>query len=317
MPTPTIRRVSHHIEIDAAPDRVFELLLDAARWPLILGPTLHVEYIERNRTDERLRIWARANDQVRSWESRRYIDQGGRAISFEQVRPAPPAAVMAGRWAVQAGDSLPARLVLDHAYAAVDDRPEDLEWIARATDHNSNAELAGIKAIAEQLATADEATFVFADTVTVAGRPEDVYRFLFEGEAWPERLGHVAAARVTDHGHDVQGLEMETVAPDGSTHSTHSYRVCQRPRYIAYKQTEMPPLLRAHTGRWSLAAEGDTVAVTSEHAVTLNPAAVVPVLGAGARLADARNYVQAALSANSMKTLRAAKAWAESSPVPA
>jgi aromatase len=222
---------------------------------------------------------------------------------------------MSGRWAVQAGRSLPTRLVLDHAYAAIDDRPNDLEWIARATDRNSNAELAGIKAIAEEVQAKVDVSFAFVDTVTVAGHAEDVYQFLFGAEAWSERLAHVAASRVTDHGHAVQALEMETVAPDGSTHSTHSYRVCQWPRYIAYKQTAMPPLLRAHTGRWSLAHNGDIVAVTSEHAVTLNPGAVVPILGPQASLADARDYVQAALSANSMKTLRAAKAWAESSPV--
>jgi aromatase len=312
MLTPTIQRVSHEIEIDATPDQVFELLRDAARWPLILAPTLHVEYLERTPTDERLRIWARANDGVRSWESHRQIDEEARTIGFEQVTPARPVAAMSGRWSVRPGRTLAAWLVLDHAYAAIDDRAEDLEWIARATDRNSTAELAGIKAIAEEQGGA-EASFAFADTVTVAGRAEDVYRFLFEAEAWSTRLGHVAAARVTELGHDVQTLEMDTVAPDGSTHSTHSYRVCQSPRSIAYKQTSMPALLRAHTGRWSLVPDGDHVQVTSEHAVTLAPAAVTTVLGPDASLADARGYVQAALSANSMKTLHAAKAWAESS----
>jgi aromatase len=307
------QRVSHHIEIDAAPDRVFELLLDAGRWPVILSPTLHVEYLERTPTSERLRIWARANDSVRRWESCRRIDAGARVIEFEQVAPAPPAALMAGRWSVEAGETLATRLVLDHRYAAIDDDPDDLAWIERATERNSTSELANLKALAERGDASDDVDFTFADTVSVNGRAEDVYRFIFEADAWSERLGHVAAARVSDEGHDVQGLEMDTVAPDGSKHTTHSYRVCRPHGYVAYKQTAMPPLLHAHIGRWSFIEDGDHVTITSEHTVTLNPEAV-GVLGPETTVADARAYVQGALSANSLKTLTAAKAWAESLP---
>lgn len=311
MPEATTHHVSHHIEVDAPAERVLNLLVDASRWPLILGPTLHVDYLAKTPTDERLHIWARANDDVRSWESHRHIDADAWTVDFEQVTPAPPAAAMSGCWTVEPGEELATRLVLAHSYAAIDDDPAGLQWIAEATDRNSTAELQAMKTVAESLGAFEEATFTFEDEIPVDGSADDVYTFLFEGEAWPERLAHVSEVRLSYHDHDVQGLGMDTVAPDGSTHTTHSYRVCQRPHAIAYKQTETPPLMHAHTGLWTIRTQREGVSVASRHSVTINREAIAAVLGPTADLDDARDYVRSALSANSMKTLLAAQAWAE------
>jgi aromatase len=68
-----------------------------------------------------------------------------------------------------------------------------------------------------------------------------------------------------------------------------------------------------HTGRWSFVETGDgTVAVTSQHTVAINEANIAAVLGEGARLEDAKAYVQSALSTNSLATLGHARAYAES-----
>jgi aromatase len=66
-----------------------------------------------------------------------------------------------------------------------------------------------------------------------------------------------------------------------------------------------------HTGRWTFAESASGVAVTSQHTVVLNTANITAVLGPGAGVTDAREYVRGALSANSRATLGHAKDYAE------
>jgi aromatase len=104
---------------------------------------------------------------------------------------------------------------------------------------------------------------------------------------------------------------MDTKAADGSVHTTESVRVVRGGDRIVYKQTTVPALMSAHTGCWTLVPRGDGVDATSQHTVVVKPEAVEKVLGAGRTVADARTYVQNALSTNSRATLGHAKAYAE------
>ena len=69
-----------------------------------------------------------------------------------------------------------------------------------------------------------------------------------------------------------------------------------------------------HTGRWLIRErDGGGVLVTSRHTVRINPARVPDLLGKDADVPSAQEVVRKALSANSLITLRAAKAFAEGS----
>jgi aromatase len=69
-----------------------------------------------------------------------------------------------------------------------------------------------------------------------------------------------------------------------------------------------------HTGRWLIKErDGAGVSVTSRHTVRINTARVTDMLGPGADVATAREFVRKALSGNSLTTMRAAKAYAEGS----
>jgi aromatase len=304
------REVEHEISIDAPARRVYDLIVDVERWRDIFGPTVHVEYVEKEGNAERIRIWATANDTAKTWVSKRTIDPERHRITFRQERSQHPVGGMGGLWAVEPLSDAACRVRLFHDYFAASDDPADLLWIDAAVDRNSEKELAALKANAE-LSETDQ-LMTFDDAVDVDGSAKDVYDFINEAQLWQERLPHVARVRLQEETPGLQILEMDTRTKDGSVHTTRSVRVCQPYRRIVYKQTVLPALMTLHTGHWLIEERsGGLVSVTSSHTVKVNGSRVTEILGAGADTATAQAYVRGALSANSMATLRLAKAYAE------
>ncbi len=312
----------HTVVVDAPADTVYGLVADVSAWPQVFGPTIHVEVLEEHADEQLLRIWATANDQVRSWTSHRILDSRARTVSFRQVVSAPPVASMGGKWLVEPNDDGGSRVVLLHDYTAVDDDPAAVELIERAVDRNSRAELTALKNAAEQSGGEDGAEdgglrFTFCDSVDVNGSAEDVFAFLDRADLWPERLPHVARIGLEESpsdggGSTVQRMDMDTRSPDGSLHNTMSVRVCFPDRaVIVYKQLRVPVVMSGHTGRWEIEPHGKGVRATSWHTVTLDPEGVRQLLGPEATLAEARAKVRQALGANSTTTLRHAKRFAE------
>ncbi|GIJ60418.1 aromatase/cyclase [Virgisporangium aurantiacum] len=302
------RHTGHEVTIEAPADVVYDIVADVGRWPYAFPPTLHAERVELVGRDERIRIWALANGEVKSWHSRRVLDPDRRRVSFRQEVPAAPVAAMSGEWILRPLDGDRTHVTLTHDYRAVDDDPAGLDWIDRAVDRNSTSELAALARAAT--APAGQA-LDFTDSVEVKGSVADVYEFLYRADAWPERLPHVARVALTEETPGVQTLEMDTGSPDGSTHTTRSVRICWPAGRIVYKQTELPALLGVHTGEWRLTGGPEVVVASSRHVVRIDPTAVPAVLGPDATVDEAAAKVRAALSTNSLTTLRAAKAYAE------
>nr|WP_206442253.1 aromatase/cyclase [Streptomyces boncukensis] len=311
-------RTTHHIDIDASAAAVYGIVADAPAWPVQFAPTLHVERLAGPEEPsaggtERLRIWATANGEAKVWTSRRELDPAQSRIRFRQEVSSPPVAAMSGEWIVEAGAAPgTARLTLLHEFAAVDDDPGDLAWIDRATDENSRAELANIKQLAEGAARSADLDFAFEDSTAVDGDPEAVYRFLREAAAWPDRLPHVSGMRLREEPENIQWMVMDTVAKDGSAHTTESVRVCfPARRRIVYKQLVTPPLMATHIGAWTVVPDGQGARATSWHRIRLNEEAIPRVLGAGATLQSAKDVIRAAVGGNSAATLALAKRFAE------
>ena len=89
-----IHHTEHRIAIDAPVDVVYGLLAEVGRWPRLFGPTVHTEHVERSERSERIRIWATANDEVKTWTSRRELDPDAHRITFRQEVSHPPVASM-------------------------------------------------------------------------------------------------------------------------------------------------------------------------------------------------------------------------------
>ncbi|ANP56021.1 aromatase [Streptomyces griseochromogenes] len=307
----TVREVEHEITVRAAAAEVYRLIAEVENWPRIFPPSVYVDHVERGETEERIRIWATANGTAKNWTSRRTLDPAALRIAFRQEVPAPPVAAMGGTWIIEPLSGEESRVRLLHDYRAVGDDPENLRWIDEAVDRNSRSELASLKENIERVTESAELTFSFEDTVRIGGSAKDVYDFLNEAQLWTDRLPHVGRVVLTEDTPGLQTLEMDTVAKDGSQHTTKSVRVCFPHRRIAYKQITLPALMILHTGYWELAEDGDGVLATSQHTVTLNTANITKILGEAAGVAEAREFVRGALSANSRATLGHAKAYAE------
>ncbi|MEV3993887.1 aromatase/cyclase, partial [Streptomyces sp. NPDC049837] len=173
-----VHRTSHDVEIAAPAAVVYGFIADTERWPLFFPPNVHVERLEFDGTSERLRMWATANGAVKSWTSRRTLDPAARRIEFRQEIPAAPLTGMGGTWIVEELGEGSSRLTLLHDFTVADDRPEDVEWVNRATDTNSRAELGRLKGLAERWGRLDDLVLSFEDSVRVNGPAELVYDFL-------------------------------------------------------------------------------------------------------------------------------------------
>jgi ribosome-associated toxin RatA of RatAB toxin-antitoxin module len=305
------RQVEHQIKVLAPAERVYELIADVTQWPRIFPPTVHIEHVERGTSEERIRLWATANGAVKTWMSRRWLDAGARRVQFRQEVSQPPVAAMGGTWIVEPLTATECLVRLLHDYQAVDDTAENLAWIERAVDRNSNAELAALKSTAELGDDRDDLMMTFEDTVHIAGSARDVYEFIYDATQWARRLPHVARVSLVEDVPNIQLLEMDTRTKDGSVHTTTSVRICFPEDKIIYKQTVLPALMTVHTGRWLLEENAEGVTATSQHTVVIKPSAVASVLGAGKTVADARNFVRTALSTNSLATLGHARSFAE------
>jgi aromatase len=304
--------VEHDITVSAAAADVYRLLAEIENWPRIFPPTVYADYAERSGQEERIRIWATANGDVKNWTSRRVLDPANLRIEFRQEVSAPPVAAMGGTWQIEPVAARQCRVRLRHDYRAIDDDPDGLAWIGQAVDRNSRTELAALKANVEvDDGTSAGRLLSFADTVRIEGSVRDVYDFLNEAQHWEQRLPHVARVDLQEQTPGLQILEMDTRGQDGSTHTTRSVRVCFPYRKIAYKQVTLPALMNLHNGYWQLEADGTGVLATSHHTVVINAENIPAVLGPQADVGRARELVKSSLSTNSRTTLAHAKQYAE------
>lgn len=304
MSGPTEHRTVHTRVVAAPPDVLYGLVADVTRWPVIFGPTVHVEHLERGDRSERFRLWALVNGAVASWTSHRRLDPDARRVEFRQEVSTPPIASMGGDWQFHERADGGTDVVLGHHFTVLDDDAEGVAWVDAALDRNSESELAALGRVAELGHPVDEVVLSFGDVVPVAGTAAAAFEFVDRADLWPERLPHVGRLVLTEEVSGVQHMEMDTVTRDGHTHTTSSVRLCFPPARIVYKQLVPPRLLLGHSGAWEFAEGPDGAAVVAaRHTVAIDPAAVEAVLGEGKTLADARDHVRAALGANSKATL--------------
>ncbi|MFD8922735.1 aromatase/cyclase [Streptomyces sp. NPDC059569] len=313
MPGERVHRTAHSVEVAAPAGVVYGLISNAVQWPLFLPPNVHVERLEFDGRNERLRMWATANGQIRSWITRRVQDPQARRIDFRRQHPQAPVETMNGTWTVEERAGGTSLLTLRHDFTVHGDRPEDVAWVELATDTDSGAELDHLKRLAERWTRLDQLVLSFEDTVRVKGPAELVYDFLYRVSDWPALVPHVARLELTEDTPGVQVMAMDSRTADGSAHITESVRVCfPHAGRIVYKETTTPALMDAHTGEWSVLPDESGVTVVSQHSVVLREEAIESVLGEGADLARARRYAREALGRDSTATLNLAKRHAES-----
>lgn len=305
------RRTSHEMLVNAPAKAVYDLLADVTGWPEIFHPTVYAQQLEVTGGRERIRLWATANGEVKTWVSGRTLTPEALRIDFGQEVSQHPVESMGGSWGIEDLGEQGCRVVLLHDFTAVGNDPENVAWIETAIERNSSSELLGLKTAAEAMTETEQLTIRFEDSIVIDGNAADVYDFLNEAKLWSERLPHVATVDLREDSPGLQVLRMETRTKDGSTHTTESVRVCLPHEKIVYKQLELPALMSLHTGHWLLQQEGEQVRATSRHTVTVKESKITAILGPEAGIEEARNYLRTALSGNSLATLGHAKNYAE------
>jgi aromatase len=307
-------RTEHAVAISAPPEAAYRVISDVSLWPVFFPPTVHCTRISGDDTDERIQVWAFANGEVKTWTSHRRLEPAARRVAFSQEVTQAPVESMSGEWSVEPRPDGGSLVRLTHAFAAEGGDPRGLELISRAVDHNSGAELEALKVAAERLGDHGEPGQLissFEGSELITGSAAQAYDFIYRCQDWPGRLPHVARVDLREDVPGLQVMEMDTRAPDGTTHTTKSGRVCLPHTRIVYKQVKVPPILAAHVGEWLFEETPEGVRLTGRHRVVIRPEAVPAVLGAGATVASARTRVREALLANSMATIRQAKAHVE------
>ncbi|WTW93148.1 SRPBCC family protein [Streptomycetaceae bacterium NBC_01309] len=306
----TTHETEHRITVDAPPDTVYALLADVAGWPLVFGPTLHVEIAEQTNNSEKFAIWATAGDAVAHWTSRRTLDPVARRIRFDQQTPRAPLATMGGEWIVEPeGDGT--LVVLTHDFTMRADSTTLPHAVNEVVDANSEAELAALRRHAEQTEAAD-LVLEFEDTVDIDGSVEAVHDFLWRAERWPDLLPHVVALELAEDADGVQTMAMEVRNHRGEQHALRSVRVGRPGHRIVYKQLVLPPVATAHVGEWTVTGTENGARAVGRHRIALDSAGIAAVLGPDTDLATAKAAVREAIGGNSRTTLRRAKETVES-----
>lgn len=295
-------RTSHEKKVEAPPIDVFYLLANVSRWPTIFQPTVCAERVAGDDAEETIEIWASANGSLRNWQSRRSIDPLAMSIRFSQLNPSRPLDHMGGEWLIEA-EGNGSHVTLLHDFRLNSSDPSDTDYVARAVETNSRAELEGLS-----LAAAAEEQGLFGsvtESVELDAPADEVFKFLNEAGSWSDRLPHVAWSKLSQLGGAGQYLEMATLAGEGKEHITGSYRVSfPEHRQMFYKQDILPGGLTSHTGSWHIRDTGkSTSQATSKHDFCISPN-ILDSIG----LESAMRQVRTNFAKNSHTTLRAAAA---------
>lgn len=301
----------HTAEIVGDAEATYQYLADVQQWSAVFTPTIFALSMPISDRKEHIRIWATANEEVRSWTSERNLDPENRRIDFRQTTPQNPLKSMRGRWEVQERDEGLLTVVLLHEYELQPDvTTDDEEFVATAVQNNSVAELNALKEYVELAGSrGDKYVLRFSDTKEIDAPAHAIYAFLDEADQWAHRLPHVADVEF-ERRDEVQHLRMVTTSPDGEDHVTASIRIADAEEHrIAYKQQIHPPLFISHVGRWEIRPTGDrSCAATSHHTVVLNPGHDL-LKGGSESLVKVRELVRHSLGTNSRTTLEQAAAF--------
>ncbi|MFC8827322.1 SRPBCC family protein [Streptomyces sp. NPDC057137] len=307
-----VHRTSHKWEIGAPAGVVHGLIADAERWPLFLPCGVHVEVLDFDGNEERLRMWATAPGTSRCWTARRFLDAARRRVDFRYEGQSGPVRAIDGVWQVEERGPAACRLVLRHAFTVTGAAPGDGAETVRAVDSGIRAALERLRSSAERWTELDGLVLAFEDEIRVKGPAELVYDFLYRVGEWPGVVPHVARVELTEDAPGVQRLTTDTRGADGTLRTTEAMRVCfPHAGRIVHKETDTSALVAARTCDWQLVPDTRGVSVVCRQAVVVRDEAVEQILGSGAGLAEARRHLREELGREALAVLEPARDHAE------
>ena len=147
------------------------------------------------------------------------------------------------------------------------------------------------------------------DTIRIKGNLTQVYDCFWNPEYWPRLTTHVKRIEMLEWEGMRQRFKM-CVEANGKQFLMETEREGVPDMSISYRQTQPPPFLLAHTGRWDFATEDEDVLVTLVHRVVIDPEKALDVL-AVPTLTDAERVIGENLRRNGAMTMNAVKRYVE------
>lgn len=152
------------------------------------------------------------------------------------------------------------------------------------------------------------------DTIRINGSLTHVYDCFWNPEYWP---------RLTDHVKQIEMLKWEgmhqrfkmLVESNGQQILMETEREGVLNVSIIYRQTQPPPFLQEHTGRWDFTAGSNGVSVTLTHSVTIDKVKALELLPVST-LVEAERLIGENLKRNGGLTMNAVKRYVEQAVTP-
>ncbi|WP_167473081.1 aromatase/cyclase [Nocardia arthritidis] len=252
------------LTVVAPASTVYDLILDVAHWPRMIGHGLHAARLDSSETEDLVEYWALAGpDAVRTWRSRRVFDAVGLRIAFTHEQPEPPIGSGWGEWLLRESSSGETLVTLRHGFTVDTGDPELPERMRQGITRNTGIQLQALKAYAE--ATGDRVV-EWEESLFLAGPIEPVYEFFHDADRWPDRVPRVTAVRSREQESDIQFLSVDMAG--SSVRTVGSVRLCLPGDRIVYRLLDPVAPVISHTGSWVFesTAAGTTV-IGSQRAV--------------------------------------------------
>jgi aromatase len=153
------------------------------------------------------------------------------------------------------------------------------------------------------------------DTIKINADLGRVFDCFWNPEYWPRLTDHVKGIDMLDSHETRQRFKM-LVESNGKQFLMESERECVLDTSITYVQTQPPPFLRRHTGRWDFVADGDGVSVTLTHDVVIDEEKALELLPVST-VEEAKRMIGENLKRNGSLTMNAVKRYLETAAIPA
>jgi ribosome-associated toxin RatA of RatAB toxin-antitoxin module len=260
--------------IKAGAAEVFALVADARRWPGLFPACKGVTV----RTEPEATGWslykiaAETAQGAFTFSTARRADVALRIVDFRLVDPLPGTASVDGRWRVIALSANLSLLSVERLWTLAGDstdaeaRASAAESVAQMIRANTETEFDAIAAAAG----AHEAVFL-TETFECQADPDTMFRLLADCRDWPKFVPHCVTLDTTFDDGITQELVFDVVGADGGSERFRTIRnLDPATRTITYSQVQPPPLLKSHSGGWSVTERADGTAVRTWHKFTLD-----------------------------------------------
>lgn len=153
------------------------------------------------------------------------------------------------------------------------------------------------------------------DTIMINADLSQVFDYFWNPQYWPRLTDHVKGIEMLDANATQQRFKMLVVS-NGKQFLMETERQCVLNSSISYRQTQPPPFLQKHTGRWEFVAGSDGVSVTLTHDVVIDEEKALKLLPVS-NLDEAKRMIGENLKRNGSLTMNAVKRYLEQTPVAA